>query len=172
MKKIKINLSVSSIRNAQKELERYRRTLKSKNVEFVQKLAEIGIPIVNENVAAAQGDSDKTHNTYIKINSFQDYAQATLVCEGSDILFIEFGAGVHYNTSPGTSPNPKGAEMGYTIGSYGKGNGKNDSWFYTADTGESVRSFGTEATMPMYKASVEIIQKIHEIAKEVFGGGI
>ena len=138
MKKIKINLSVSSIRNAQKELERYRQALKSKNVEFVQKLAEIGIPIVNENVDAAQGDSDKTHNTYIKINSFQDYAQATLVCEGSDILFIEFGAGVHYNTSPGTSPNPKGAE----------------------------------ATMPMYKASVEIIQKIHEIAKEVFGGGI
>ena len=43
---------------------------------------------------------------------------------------------------------------------------------YTADTGESVRSFGTEATMPMYKASVEIIRKIHEIAKEVFGGGI
>ena len=93
MKKIKINLSVSSIRNAQKELERYRQVLKSKNVEFVQKLAEIGIPIVNENVDAAQGDSDKTHNTYIKINSFQDYAQATLVCEGSDILFIEFGAG-------------------------------------------------------------------------------
>ena len=56
MKKIKINLSVSSIRNAQKELERYRQVLKSKNVEFVQKLAEIGIPIVNENVDAAQGD--------------------------------------------------------------------------------------------------------------------
>lgn len=40
------------------------------------------------------------------------------------MLFIEFGAGIHYNGSAGSSPHPKGNEFGYTIGSYGKGLGK------------------------------------------------
>ena len=29
----------------------------------------------------------------------------------------------------GTSPHPKGEEFGYTIGSYGKGQGSKDFWF-------------------------------------------
>ena len=37
-----------------------------------------------------------------------------------------------------------------------------------SDSGEWVRSYGTEATMPVYKASVEIMQSIRKIAKEVF----
>ena len=39
---------------------------------------------------------------------------------------------------------------------------------YYSDSGEWVRSYGTEATMPVYKATVEIIQNIRKIAKEVF----
>lgn len=167
-KNIKIHLNSASIQNAIKQLEDYKKSLRNKNELFVQRLTELGIPIIDSNIAMAQGDSDKNHNTYIKINSYGDYAQATLVCEGADLLFIEFGAGVHYNGSAGSSPHPKGEEFGYAIGSYGKGQGKNDSWVYMADSGEWVRSYGTQATMPMYKASVEIIQNIRRIAKEVF----
>lgn len=167
-KTIKCRLNSSSIQNAIKELQSYQNSLRSKNELFVQRLAELGIPVIEENIAAAQGDSDKNHNTYIKINTFGDYAQATLVCEGTDLSFIEFGAGISYNTPAGTSPHPKGEEFGYTIGSYGQGKGKNESWVYVADSGEWVRSYGTEATMPVYKASVEIMQNIRRIAKEVF----
>lgn len=169
-KKISISLSHKSIENAIKELNQYKEDLRRKNDEFVKRLAELGMPVINQNISAAAGDSDKSHNTYIKVNSFGDYSQATLIVEGRDILFIEFGAGVHFNGSAGSSPHPKGQEFGYTIGSYGKGHGKNDFWYYYADTGEAVRSYGTEATMPVYRASVEIIQNIRKIAKEVFGG--
>jgi hypothetical protein len=168
-KTIKVNLSQKSIQDTIKQLRAYQKSLVSKNEEFVRRLAELGIPVIDENIALAQGDSDKNHNTYIRINNFGGYSQATLVCEGSDLLFIEFGSGIHYNTPAGTSPHPKGQDFGYTIGSYGKGNGKNDSWVYYADSGEWVRSYGTEATMPVYKASVEIMQNIRKIAKEVFG---
>lgn len=168
-KVIKCGLSQRSIQNAVSEIRKYREELSDKNRLFVQKLCELGIPVIDQNIAAAQGDSDKNHNTYIKINSFGSYAQAQLIVEGVDLLFIEFGAGIHYNSSAGSSPHPKGQEFGYTIGSYGKGKGANDYWFYYADTGESVKSRGTEATMPVYKASVEIIQNIRRIAKEVFG---
>nr|DAG23959.1 MAG TPA: hypothetical protein [Caudoviricetes sp.] len=165
---IKCHLNSASIQNAIKELQAYQNSLRSKNELFVQRLAELGIPVIEENIAVAQGDSDKNHNTYIKINTFGNYAQATLVCEGADLNFIEFGSGIHYNTPAGSSPHPKGEELGYTIGSYGKGQGKNDSWTYESESGEWVRSYGTEATMPIYKASVEIMQNIRRIAKEVF----
>ena len=167
-KTIKMELSHKSIQDAIKQLRAYQKSLVSKNEEFVRRLTELGVPVIDQNIATAQGDSDKNHNTYIKVNSFGDFSQATLVCEGIDLLFIEFGAGIRYNTPAGTSPHPKGQELGYTIGSYGQGKGKNDSWTYIADSGEWVRSYGTEATMPVYKASVEIMQNIKKIAKEVF----
>lgn len=169
-KKIKFGLSQKSIQNAISEIRKYQQNLIDRNELFVRRLTEIGIPVIDQNIVAAQGDSDKNHNTYIKLNSFGSYSQATLVVEGADLAMIEFGAGIHYNGSAGSSPHPKGQEFGYTIGSYGKGHGKNDFWFYYADTGESVMSRGTESTMPVYKASVEIIQNIRRIAREVFGG--
>lgn len=168
-KKISISLSQKSIQNAINEVRKYQRELIDKNEVFVRRLAELGIPIIDQNIADAEGDSDKNHNTYIKINSFGSYSEAKLVVDGKDLLFIEFGSGIHYNGSAGTSPHPKGEEFGYTIGSYGKGQGSKDFWFYYADTGEAVMSHGTESTMPVYKASVEIVQNIRRIAKEVFG---
>lgn len=170
-KTLKINLfdGGKSLKEAISYIEQYRDDLPRKCELFVRRLAEVGIPVIDQNISAAAGDSDKNHNTYIKLNSFGSYSQATLVCEGKDLLFIEFGAGVHYNGAAGSSPHPKGEEMGYTIGSYGKGQGKNDFWFYYADTGEAVMSYGTQATMPLYKAGVEIRRQILAIAKEVFG---
>ena len=169
-KTIKIDLfDGKSLDNAIKQIQEYKRTLNDKCEMFVRRLAEVGIPIIDQNIASAAGDSDKGHNTYIKINSFGSYSQAQLIVEGKDLLFIEFGAGVHYNGNLGGSPHPKGKEMGYTIGSYGKGQGKNDFWFYYADSGEAVMSHGTHATMPVYKAGVEIRRQMLKIAREVFG---
>lgn len=80
--------------------------------------------VVRENISSSTGDSDKNYNTYIQVNSYQGYSEAKLIVEGRELLFIEFGAGIHYNGSAGSSPHPKGNEFGYTIGSYGKGLGK------------------------------------------------
>lgn len=170
-KTININLYDSdSIKKAAEQIQNYSFELNNKCAVFVRRLAEVGIPVIDQKISSAIGDSSKNHNTYIKINSFGPYSQATLVVEGKDLLFIEFGAGVHYNGNLGGSPHPKGKEMGYTIGSYGKGQGKNDFWFYYADSGEAVMSHGTQATMPVYKAGVEIRRQILKIAREVFGG--
>ena len=168
-----INIDLLNNRSLDKsiqQLREYQDSLNDKCTEFVRRLAEVGIPVIDENIAAAQGDSDKGHNTYIKINSFGSYSQAELICEGKDLLMIEFGSGVHFNGAAGSSPHPKGEELGYTIGSYGKGQGKNDFWFYYADSGEAVMSHGTQATMPVYKAGLEIKRQILKIAREVFGG--
>lgn len=178
----KLNYSIDNIDGLIKELTKYKDEIISKVDIFVRRLAEVGIPIIEQNIDAP-GDSDPEHYTYIQIRRFGDYAEADLILEGRDILFIEFGAGVHFNGNAGSSPNPTsfkkgqgweyrhkgGAELGYTIGGYGNHKGLQDSWFYRDELGDKQRSFGTKATMPMYKASMEIITNIRRIAKEVFG---
>ena len=185
MKRIWVSLtSKGSIDKAVKELRRYKQSIETKNEVFVRRLAELGIPIIDARISAAQGDSDPNHYAYIKVLSYGDYSEAQLVVEGRDIMFFEFGAGIHYNGAAGTSKRKRedfesdsfdyhisgGAELGYTIGSYGKGQGKQNAWAYRAETGEIVISHGTEATMPLHSATVEIINNIEQIAKSVFGG--
>lgn len=177
-KTLSVTLSISSIRNLQKELEKYRDSLTYKCELLVKRLAEAGIPVIDENMAKAaftvdekgiQSGADPQHYTQVKINTFGNYARADLIVEGKELLFIEFGAGVYYNGAAGSSPHPKGEEFGYIIGSYGKGHGVQKVWGYYADSGELILTHGVEATMPMYKASLEIMQNVVKIAKEVFG---
>lgn len=170
MKKISIDLSVSSIEEAIREIEEYKNSLVYKAAKFVERLADIGIPVIDANMYT-EGDSNPEHNVYVRMRSFGAYSEAVLVLQGKDILFIEFGAGVHYNGAVGMSPHPKGQDMEYTIGSYGQGKGANDSWVYfSEDEGHFKTSHGTKASMPMYKAGVEIRRQVLQIAREVFGG--
>lgn len=65
-------LSATSIEQMKDELLRYQQSLKNKNELFVRRLAEIGIPVIDRNIASAKGDSKKSHNTYIKINRLEN----------------------------------------------------------------------------------------------------
>ncbi len=174
---LKSDLSVSGIKALQKQLRDYQNDLNRKCELLVKRLAESGIPVIDENMAKAnftmdsegvQSGADPQHYTHVKINAFGSYAKAELIVEGKELLFIEFGAGVYYNGAEGSSPHPKGEEFGYVIGSYGKGHGVQKMWGYYADSGELVLTHGVEATMPMYKASLEIANNVVKIAKEVF----
>lgn len=177
-KTIKVDFSYEGLGKLIDELKAYKDGLNDKTEELARRLAEVGIPVVNQNMSAAgytydekgvESGSDTSHNTYVTMHSFGNYSEAILTVEGKDILFIEFGSGVHYNGAAGSSPHPKGGEFGYTIGSYGKGYGKKDTWAYEAESGEKVLTHGTQATMPMYKASNEIARNVVKIAQEVFG---
>ena len=61
-----------------------------------------------------------------------------VIASGEDAIWIEFGSGVYYNGSPGTSPHPSGAELGFVIGGYGDGNGKKNAWGYKDETGKVI----------------------------------
>lgn len=176
-KTFKTDLSISSIRNLQRELEKYRDSLVYKCELFAKRLAESGIPVIDKNMAKAaftvdekgiQSGADPQHYTYVKINTFGNYARADLIVEGAELLFIEFGAGVYYNGATGSSPHPKGGEFGYVIGSYGKGHGAQKIWGYYNEGGELVLTHGVEAAMPMHRASLEILENVVKIAREVF----
>lgn len=181
--RIYASLKHDSIKSAIAQLEKYKTELRRKQDIFLEELALSGIPIIDESIATAAGDADKTHYTFLKVRSFGDYSQATLTVEGKDVVLFEFGAGIYYNGGVGTSARRSeeyngeglrykmlgGEEIGYTIGSYGKGQGSKEYWFYYADTGESVMSRGTEATTPLQNATMEMISNIVRIARKVYG---
>ena len=181
-KVISCRLSESSVQNAIKQLRDYQQRLKDKIYEFTQALAEAGIPVVESNISDAcytydekgiRSGSNTSHNTYVKVNSYGTQAVSSLVVDGREILFIEFGAGVwHKENGPaGSSPHPKGSEFGYVIGSYGQGHGVEKQWGYYNEAGDFILTHGVKATMPMYRAAMKMATDYVAIARRVFGNG-
>lgn len=170
---ININpLSAKSYKDAAKQVERLKRTYLEKNKEFIRELCKEGITEARNHLVG-YGDSDPpdfyTDSPYVTRGNIDGNMSATLRLQGEDVAFVEFGAGIHYNNHPNSSPNPYGVKLGYTIGSYGWHHGLEDHWWYEDENGVTVISYGTEATMPLYHASEKIKQRYKEIAKTVFG---
>ena len=176
---IKVSLSEASIQEAIRQLQQYKSWLVQKTEQLVKELANVGIPVIDENMAKAsytydengiRSGSNTEHRTYVEMSGSQSgTATAKLIVEGKELLFIEFGAGVYYNGEAGGSPHPKGTVNGMIIGSYGEGHGVQKVWGYYDDSGSLVLTYGVEAQMPVYKAEMEIIQKYVEVARRVFG---
>lgn len=160
-----IEVDLLNIDKAIAEVEAYKREIKDKCETAKKLIAQKLEHRVRAGFAQAVVDDNRVPEVGVYVNDNGDIL--TVVAEGQDAVFVEFGAGVHYNTSPGTSPHPKGAELGFTIGSYGLGYGSLDSWQYRRD-GEIIATHGTPASMPMFRAFESVLNDIPNILKEVF----
>ena len=177
---IRISLNEkNSIDQAIKELEKYRDSLISKNEIFIKRLAEIGVIAAETRLATGEGDSDRGCRFSMLIQSNEGVAEGQITITSTPHidkkgrvfyphLAWEFGAGIYYNNG---NANPLASKMGMGVGTFPDQKfAFNDSWWYEDDNGDLHLSKGTQATMPMYNASKEIIQQIETIAREVFGG--
>ena len=169
-KTIRVNLF--EIDKAIQEVESYKSALKRKTDIFRKRIAEtieqkaqamFSVSVADDLLRDGQRMSDTTVTVENEGNNV-----SVVIARGSDVLFVEFGAGVYHNSAVGTSPHPQGMEFGYTIGSYGKGRGRNQTWGFTDETGTHV-THGTPASMPMFNATKDVLSDIYSIAKEVFG---
>ena len=101
--------------------------------------------------------------------SVEENGNVTLViASGQDAIFMEFGAGIYHNGPAGSSPHPLGSGLGFTIGSYGLGNGRKNVWGFRGTDGEFHLTHGTPASMPLYRATMAVVNDIERIAREVF----
>lgn len=176
-KNLKADLSISSIQNLKKELERYRDSLTYKCRLLAEELAKAGIKV-------AQAKIDKSplgKYVTIKTDITEEKAgcKAILIATGetfehegyapfNSLLAIEFGAGIRYNSEE----NPKAPEFGMGVGTFPDQThafDKNGWWFWSEEKQAWIHSYGVKATMPMHNASMEIQQNIVKIAKDVFG---
>lgn len=171
-KVISVSLSESGIEKAIQELLAYKQEIIRKTELLRQKVAA---RLADEarsgfNGAIVDDLTGKNNPRLADVNVSVDDRDnvSVVVAEGEDAVWVEFGAGVYHNGSVGSSPHPKGAELGFAIGGYGKGNGKKEIWGFYED-GELRLTHGTPARMPMSQAMNTIINDIVSIAREVFG---
>lgn len=171
-KVISVSLSESGIEKAIQELLAYKQEIIRKTELLRQKVAA---RLADESRSGFNGaivddltgkNSPRLADVNVSVDDLDNVS--VVVAEGEDAVWVEFGAGVYHNGSVGSSPHPKGAELGFTIGGYGKGNGKKEIWGFYED-GELRLTHGTPARMPMSQAMNTIINDIVSIAREVFG---
>lgn len=170
---IRFSLNEKDIDRAIREVNKFKEDFRKKVDTYRKRIAEeiavqaslnFGNSIVDDVI---KGSSPRRPDVQVSVSDRGSVS--VVVADGEDAVWCEFGAGVYHNGSVGNSPNPYGKDLGFTIGSYGKGHGKQQKWGYYDENGEIVITRGTPASMPMYNAVQEVMRKAIEIAKEVFG---
>lgn len=184
MKPIYISLTrKGDLNKAIKVLKDYKKSLMDRSEIFVRRLADLGVNVAMMTLATkGQGDASRDAQFAIdftvegeKIEGILSITSEPKETEDGRTFYPhlawEFGAGNAFNGM--TSPNPKAKDLKMGPGTFpGQDHVPVPGWWYYRDKyGEAVRSYGTQATMPMYKASIEMIESIERIAKEVFKNG-
>ena len=171
-KVIKFSLNPTDIETAIRELESYKIEFQKKVDTYRQRVAKEMAAIASLNFGSAVMDDrirggPRKPNVTVKVD--ERGSISVVVADGEDAVWCEFGAGVYHNGAVGSSPNPYGKGLGFTIGTYGYGFGSRKAWGYYDEGGELVITRGTPASMPMYNAVQEVTKRAIEISREVFG---
>lgn len=171
-RKITVELTESGIDKAIKELEEYKKDIKRKTSLLQDRIAKRIEEEADKGFASAVVD-DLVRGGYQKPDVTVNYTIkgdiSVVVAQGEDAVWVEFGAGVYHNGNLGSSPHPRGSELGMTIGGYGQGKGKQKSWGFKDADGTLHVTRGTPAQMPLEKAVLSVLDELPQMAKEVFG---
>lgn len=172
MKTIEFNpLSRKSVLHAKREVLRYKKDLEQKFEKFVNELKNTGFDILNAKISAIPPVYRGDIVPHVELGGSQGKYTIKLIISGSDVAFVEFGTGITFNGSAGSSPHPKGAEMGMLIGEYGKKKGaKPTGWFFTNQYGDVEHTYGIPMQAPLFFTSKELKEKIESIAQKSFRG--
>lgn len=165
------SLDPQSIRRVIEKIAHYERELPRKAEELRRVIAERIADEAKNGFAVAIVDDilkGETKIASVDVSVDEKGTMSVVLASGEDAVWCEFGTGVYYNGAVGNSPHPKGAELGFTIGGYGKGAGAKRVWgFY--ENGELRLTHGAPASMPMYNAMQRVCDEIAGAAREVFG---
>lgn len=88
----------------------------------------------------------------------------SVIVRGTEVAFVEFGAGIYHNSGGFTNPLSEAVQFETDIGSYGKGQGLQPYWFVA----HNLISKGTPMYMPIYRAILAIKDEIPKLVRQVF----
>ena len=174
-KPLSATLSISSIRNLQKELEKYRDSLTYKTRLLAEKLSERGVEIARVQIA----DLDAIFTGKLIQSLHSEYkgsapygAIFAVVTDSKHCAFVEFGTGQRGEDKPYPYPLPEGVSWDYNVGNTIRQNTVTGRyyWFYPGQDGKWHYTEGMPARPFLYNTSMELIREVPKIAKEVFGG--
>ena len=175
MARYKISCDLNHIQDMVNELERYKQWLLNDACrEIALSLSQSGERTADSSYNKATG-ADKSHViSHDVVSVANGTAKVHFTLNGKDVMFVEFGAGIHYNGPVGETPHePLGENtisVPTTIGSYpsryrdrhGHSLGRLDSWHYMGKV-----THGTKATMPMQNAIKAIKRGAKSSVKKV-----
>ena len=181
--KLEVKLNQKSINHAIGELKRYQTSLAEKNETFVRRLLDEGIKVARANTGDfgkfisfyKEGKGGIRTVGYLIADSRSITAEWAVkdengnevkkTAEVNPLLMAEFGSGM-------------AAEVKFDISGVGQGtfpgqtHAYESSWWYKDwETKQWHQAFGIKPKHPMYNAEMEMIQRVTEIAREVFYSG-
>ena len=177
--KYTIGLDTEQISNLIDNLKSYNENLKIQCIAFVTKLAESGIKTAKANCGKwgeyivfkkeVEGTDDGCIGIMYaydgeKVISSWKYKGSTKSVEVSPLLMAEFGSGWKAKVLDDVEGVGQGTFPGETHAFDPRG------WWWETPDGVKHHSTGEAPTFPMHSASLDMVFKIEEIAKEVFGG--
>ena len=165
-------LSGNSFRETANKIREYHDNLMSLVEAFCLELAKVGETVIRSIVIEHnKGTGETLESVEIVSDSGDGFYTARIRVTSDAIMFLEFGSGL-----PGaTNVHPTGL---YGAGTFGQAPRQNpeyenwenpEGWFYKGNDGNYHKSFGMEASMPMYKGGEAMREKLHEVAMRVFG---
>lgn len=172
MKEIIINLNEdNSIKNAIKDLKRYRKKVETNAKLLVQRLTDEGAEIARVKIvnlgAYYSGALLSGVDGYYSPSLNVGFVRVT----SDHVAFVEFGTGVVGQNSP----HKNGEYLSKAAWQYASGtkifttkNGK-VGWIYPTDDGGFRFTEGMPSRPFMYETALELQSKFKQIAKEVFG---
>ena len=151
-----------SIDAAIQKVKQYEKDFQAKENEFVRRLKEIGVSVAQTGFALA--DYDGVND--VLIAETQNGPRAVVIAYGETVGFIEFGTGVKFREYDSSNTEYTPPEHG----TYGKGRGKNpNGWYFKQNEGAAARhTYGNPPAEAMLAARDEMIQRVTEIAREVW----
>ena len=163
-----VEQAIRELKEFQIEIERKCEKLRSRLADEIRNRAQRGYDTaLGASVHPKYGRGTMFHGIDITVTSEDGDNFSVVLATGDQVAFLEFGTGVAFNGTAGSSPHPKGQELGMTIGSYGKGNGKKTYWGYY-EGANLIMTSGIPASQSLYNATVEVAEIVQSIAREVF----
>ena len=160
--KIRVNpFDKASIDSAIKQVQEYKKDFLAKEEIFVKRLAEIGVSVASTGFALA--DYDGNNDVTVRLEWRGN--KAIVIAEGETVGFIEFGTGIK-------NPEWDNSGMDYTPpkhGTYGKKHGaRPHGWYFKPGEGAVQHTFGNIPAEAMRTARDVMIEKVTQVAREVW----
>lgn len=173
-KNLKVDImSISSIKQLERELKQYRDSLKHKAEILAKTLAEKGVNIAQVQVADIKaiftGELISSIHTEYK-GLTKAGAIFAIVADSEHAVFVEFGTGQKGKDTPYPHPLPDGVTWDYAVGETIRQSAAGRYyWFYPGQDGKWHYTEGMPSRPFMYNTSMELYAMIAQTAKEIFG---
>lgn len=168
-------LSISSIENLKRELQRYRDGLEDKARLIAQRLAEKGVEIARLQITSLDAIFTGDLMRSIHSENLGKQGDSWVFCVATDdesALYVEFGTGMVGKQSPYTGTLPEGITWEYGSGGhYVTLKDGRYGWFYPGEDGKYYFTEGMPSRQFLTNTAFELENLVLETVREVFANG-